>query len=103
MIRRPKKAALIWPVALAFTALGPGPTLAENHCQAGKLAASDGYGGDRFGSAIAMDGNRAIIGAAPYVCSLQAGSGAAFAYQFDGQGWVEETRLAAPELPELST
>lgn len=49
-----------------------------------KLAASDGYAGNRFGAAVAINGRLAIVGApAPYDYQRNEGGGAAYVYRLD--------------------
>ena len=54
-----------------------------------KLLASDGAAGDLFGSAVDVNGNRAIVGAS----GVGADRGAAYIYRSDGSTWTEEAIL----------
>jgi choice-of-anchor B domain-containing protein len=66
----------------------------EGWAEAAKLSASDGIPGDRFGTSIAVDGDRMVVGA------IWADSGKGSAYVFErGQGgaWRETARLSAPD------
>ncbi len=84
----------------SFPMPSPGRALVFE-CDAGscsqtqELIASDGPTGwpwDRFGSAVAVDGDVALIG------NYQAnGGGAAYVFRFDGSAWIEEQKLLAPE------
>ena len=54
-----------------------------------KLLASDGASYDRFGEAVAISGNTAIVGA-QWVNYL---SGSAYTFHFDGNNWVQQQKL----------
>ena len=58
-----------------------------------QLTPSDGASGDNFGSSIALDGSRVIIGA------MASGDdrGAAYVFELDGDEWVEVGKLTAPD------
>ena len=58
-----------------------------------KLTASDGQLHDRFGWALDLEGNVAVIGAPAPLGSTE---GAAYVFRHDGTSWVEEARLIAP-------
>jgi hypothetical protein len=71
------------PVALAATtSFGP-PAL---------LAASDGTAGDGFGSAVAIDGSLAVVGAVG-----RAGGGAAYIFAFESGTWSQQAELTAAD------
>lgn len=53
----------------------------------GRFAGSDSAPGDRFGFAVALEGNRAVVGASA--------RNAAYVFHWDGQSWVEEAKLTA--------
>lgn len=59
-----------------------------------KLTASDASAGDRFGLAVALSNDVAVIGAA---FNGDGGfySGSAYVYRFDGATWVQEAELTA--------
>ncbi len=57
-----------------------------------KLTASDGAAGDQFGFAIALEGDRALIGA--YGNDQ---TGAVYVYEWNGSSWVEQTKLTASD------
>ena len=59
------------------------------HRQA-KLLASDGAAGDRFGGAVAVSGDTALIGAAG-----NDGAGSAYVFERAGEEWSEQARLTA--------
>lgn len=60
-----------------------------------KLTASDASGGNRFGYAVSIDGDRALVGA-PYG-STDSGNFVGVAYVFvrSGTTWIEEAKLTA--------
>lgn len=57
------------------------------------LLASDGAPSDGFGWSVAIDGDRALIGA-----PLHNGPGAVYAFEFDGVDWVETQKLDSEGL-----
>ena len=64
------------------------------------LTASDGASGDHFGESVALDGDRAIIGAGyrddPANADDGAGSGKAYVYERDAAGtWIEVAQLTS--------
>src|SRR5690606_1540412 len=62
----------------------------------GTLAAEDGAPGDGFGSALAVDGDFLIVGAAREA----AGRGAAYVFRRDGAAWRQVARLHAEDGQE---
>jgi len=65
-----------------------------------KLMASDGEGGDLFGSWVALDSDLAIVGARDDVVEGMSQAGSAHVFRHIEGQWVEEARLHAPE-PEV--
>jgi len=59
-----------------------------------KLMASDAASGDRFGSAISLQGDRVVIGA-PLDNAPAGDSGSAYVFGHNGSVWVEEQKLTA--------
>jgi hypothetical protein len=62
--------------------------------QEAKLTSSDGAADDRFGHAVSISGDLAVVGA----CGDDDNgdySGSAYVYRWDGDAWVEETKLLA--------
>ncbi|MCP3916412.1 MAG: hypothetical protein GY711_12715 [bacterium] len=58
-----------------------------------RLDSSDGLAGDRFGQALAIAGDRLLVGA------LSAGfTGAVYVFRQEPQGWVQERKLVVPGL-----
>jgi Ca2+-binding RTX toxin-like protein len=60
-----------------------------------KIEASDGRDDDRFGNAIAVDGDTIVVGARSDDHSGLVGVGAAYVYEPDGTGSYTETKLTA--------
>jgi hypothetical protein len=69
--------------------------------QAQKLTASDPAEGDRFGYPVALsgDGALALIGAVGDGGYL----GAAYSFGFDGASWIEQQKLAAPDVGGMTS
>lgn len=63
----------------------------------GKLVASDAAMTDRFGSAVAIDGDRVIVGSPTANLAMLADAGAAYAYTYDGMVWGNEAKLVASD------
>jgi hypothetical protein len=61
-----------------------------------KLTASDAVGQAAFGGTVALDGDRALIGAR-LDDELGGGAGAAYVFRFDGSQWVEKQKLTASD------
>ena len=57
-----------------------------------KLTASDAAMGDRFGFAVALDGERAVVGAR-YDQDVGYGTGAIYVFERQGGAWVETAKL----------
>ena len=66
--------------------------------QQAKLAATDGAVGDRFGCAIAIDGDRALVGASRVDGANGLETGAAYVFLRTGTSWAEEQKLAPAAL-----
>ena len=64
--------------------------------QVAKLHASDGAGGDEFGHAIGMSGNKAIVGAHGND-DWGTTSGAAYIFEKSGASWGEAAKLTASD------
>ncbi|MCA8959071.1 MAG: hypothetical protein KDC38_01100 [Planctomycetes bacterium] len=60
------------------------------------LFASDGDPSDRFGDALAVDGDIAVVGA-PGDDDMASGAGAAYIFRRIGGDWVEEQKLVASD------
>jgi len=67
--------------------------------QTAKLTASDGAAGDRFGWAVSLLGDRALVGAFGDSDSGSS-SGAAYVFDFNGTSWIESTKLVASDGAE---
>ncbi len=83
---------ILWLIGLIFS-LQPlsAQTLLES-----KLTAGDGDSGDAFGTAVAISGNRLIIGA-PFDEPHGSKSGSAYLFVNNGSGWVQEAKLTASD------
>ena len=66
--------------------------------QEAKLLAADGAAGDTFGFAVAIEGNRAVIGANAFE-GANGVMGAAYVFDRDGFGWVGTHKLTSQEVP----
>jgi hypothetical protein len=80
-----------WGAVYVFTRNGPG-----NWSEIAKLIASDGHWGDRFGHAVALQEDTALIGAIGANASPWGpGPGVVYVFTRDGDGeWAEETKLS---------
>jgi len=68
----------------------------ENWIEEAKFLASDGAEDDYFGYSVAIDGNKALVGA--YRDDDNGtNSGSAYIFRFDGENWVEEAKLLASD------
>lgn len=65
-----------------------------------KLTPADGDDWDKFGSALATDGETALIGALLDEDPNGAGAGSVYVYERDGGAWTQRTKLAADEPAE---
>ena len=67
--------------------------------QEAKLIAPDGAPSDGFGISVAVDGDRAVVGAYLYDQSdlFRDNNGSAYVFSLDSTGWRESVRLAAPD------
>src|SRR5215475_10782706 len=61
-----------------------------------RLEAGDGKKGDLFGSAVAISGDTAIVGAPRNDINVDADQGAAYIFVRSGGNWTQEARLKAP-------
>ena len=66
-----------------------------------KIVASEGTANDRFGFSLAVDQERLVIGAATDD-SRGVESGEAYIFQFDGNNWIEEAKIAPGDIPEVN-
>jgi hypothetical protein len=67
-----------------------------NWVQEGKLLASDGADGDRFGRVVSVFGNAIVVGARNDDDAGES-TGAAYVFRFDGMSWNEEAKLLADD------
>lgn len=63
--------------------------------QADKLVATDATDGDLFGDAVALEGNRVLVGA-PYSKNFAVRSGGAYVFVQSGSTWAEQAKLISP-------
>jgi len=70
------------------------PARAQVPCEAAKLLASDPDDDDRFGQAVSLDGEVALVGAFKHD-DQGLNSGSAYVFRFDGATWVFEQELVA--------
>ncbi len=61
-----------------------------------RLEPADGTAGDKFGSAVALDGDLLVVGARGDD-DLGNGSGSVYIFQYSGSAWVEEAKLTAAD------
>jgi len=62
-----------------------------------KLVANDGVQGDNFGSAVAIDGNFAVVGAVGHDVGSEFDAGQVYVYRFDGSQWKLHAKLTASD------
>jgi hypothetical protein len=62
-----------------------------------KLISSDGAGGDQFGTAVALQGDTAMVGAQIRTVAGKAGQGVAYAFTRSGGVWTEQQVLTASD------
>jgi len=72
----------------------------EEWIQFQKILASDGENDDWFGFSIDIDGDYAIIGARWDDVNDIVNAGSAYIFKFDGENWVEETKIYASDGEE---
>jgi hypothetical protein len=68
----------------------------DSWVQEAKLEASDKALDDKFGSAVAIDGNIAVVGAEGEDTG-GSGAGAAYIYRFNGTSWIQEAKILASD------
>ena len=81
---------LILSVSLSSNALSPTAAVET------KLTAPDAERGDEFGSAVAVQGNVAVVGA-PGDASAGFGTGAAYVFEKTTNGWQLQQKLVGPD------
>ncbi len=103
MMIRPKRRKSLWILALAFLSggslfsdLSAGP-LDEPFPEVAKLTASDADHGDGLGSAVALEGDIAVVGAKFKDTAAGHQAGAAYVYVRSPAGWSEVARLTASD------
>lgn len=68
----------------------------SNWAQTEKLKAIDGSGWDKFGQSVDISQNSLVIGA-PGVNQINASTGAAYLFSFDGNSWLETQKIIAAD------
>lgn len=68
----------------------------ETWTEQDKLTASDALPADALGSAVALDGDLAVVGAAGSN-EPSGASGAAYIYEYDGAAWIERDKIFASD------
>ena len=62
-----------------------------------QIQAANGAAGDQLGTAVAIEGEYAVVGAKNHNNEGLADAGAAYAFVFNGAEWVEQAVLASPD------
>lgn len=62
-----------------------------------KLLGNDSAGGDNFGSAVALNGNTALMGAYKANVGANVHQGAAYIFTRNGTAWTQQNKLTAPD------
>ncbi|MBT4583776.1 MAG: hypothetical protein HOC93_01705, partial [Phycisphaerae bacterium] len=74
-------------------------SLVKGVWQETKLTASDGEQSDYFGQSVAISGDTIVVGA----FNTMWYQGGAYIYRFDGDSWIEETKLVASDWGTFGT
>ena len=69
--------------------------------QRGKLVAGNLRKADRFGSSVAIEGDRAIIGVDPEGVFSELGLGSAYVFDWTGTTWTEQAMLVTEDVERL--
>ena len=89
--------AVVWGVANVSDGQIP-PQFEDHH-----LFASDGVGGDTYGSSVSISGDVAIVGVPADDTAVGSWVGSAFVYRLSGSSWIEEAHLFAPNGAAFDT
>lgn len=74
-----------------------------NWVQRSKLIPSDGRGDDRFGAAVAIDGQLVLVGAYQHDDAVGGtDSGSAYLFEFDGNDWVQTLKFKASDAEDYA-
>jgi len=65
-----------------------------------KIVATDGGGGDTFGSSVAIDGDWMIVGA-PFDDDRALLAGSAYIFRRQGEAWVQEAKITAVDASQF--
>lgn len=82
------------PVVAADGGECRGDVVCDTH-ETQKLTASDAAAGDEFGTAVALSGDRILVGARHEACVAGARCGSAYVFRYDDGAWLEEQKLTA--------
>ena len=66
-----------------------------------RLTASDGRSDDRFGDAVALDGNTALVGARQDDVGSNSRQGSAYVFTGSGSSWTQQAQLTAADGAQL--
>ena len=97
--RAPATRAGALPIALALLACLAAVRPAAAQCQSAALLASDGAEFHQFGQAVALDGERLLVGAHQYDAQTQTHAGAAYLFESVQGSWLERARLSPASGP----
>ena len=76
----------------AYVFVRTGPNWAQ---QGSDLVASDGAAGDSFGTSVALDRDKLVVGAYLKIIGSNAAQGAAYVFVFNGTAWSQQQELNA--------
>lgn len=104
----PVKNRLLMVMLIAFLAVGVGNVSAEKPVSTAgqgqvaefRLAAGDPTDAAEFGRSVAMDGNLVAVGAGGADAGPVSNAGAVYLFKRQGQGYVPEAKLIAPDATE---
>ena len=85
-----------WAMAGICLLGAPMVSYAQSVCEVARLTASDPGAFDRFGGAVAISGDTALIGAF-WDNDNGADSGSAYVFRFDGRTWLQQQKLLATD------
>ncbi len=80
----------------AYVFRKPDSGWADTDQYAVKLSASDGAEEDYFGRAVAIEGEKLLVGV-PYDCDRGTESGSAYFYRLSGSDWPLQAKITAPD------
>jgi hypothetical protein len=90
--------SVVLSVALSLSGVPAGALAdAKVFVEEDRLVADDGDSFDQFGATVAIDGDRALVGAGDGDSPETSGTGAAYVFERGDGAWTEVTRLAATD------